>query len=186
MHTGCVLRCSLCVVRAKGTGAIRCIRWHRPRGQSHQVSARGSALFATVLRRRRAQRSRIGVDAHRGRDERICLARLAVRRLGHMCAVRCIRWHRPDGQYGPVPARGSSFLCTYGFWTATNAHQGQRTSESIGIGFPLPLHDGLHLRRVCCLRWGECVKGFIGCTARPIGPLYSTLRGLFTAPWNDL
>jgi hypothetical protein len=106
------------------------------------------------------QRARIGVDAHRGRDERICLARLAVRRLGHMCAVRCIRWHRPDGQYGPVPARGSSFLCTYGFWTATNAHRGRRTSESIGIGFPLPLHDGLHLRRVCCLRWGECVKWF--------------------------
>jgi len=35
----------------------------------------------------------------------------------------------------------------------------------------------------------ECLKGFIGCTARPIGPLYlqySPLRGLFTAPWNDL
>jgi len=60
-----------------------------------------------------------------------------------------------------------------------------RASGSIGIGFPLPLHDGLHLRRVCCLRWGECVKGFIGCTAWPIGPLYSPLRGLFTAPWND-
>jgi len=31
-----------------------------------------------------------------------------------------------------------------------------------------------------------CLKGFIGCTARPIGPLYSPFRGLFTAPWNDL
>ena len=58
----CVLRCSLCVMRAKGTGAVRCKRWHHPRGRSHHVSARGSALFATILRQRRA-----AAGAHRGR-----------------------------------------------------------------------------------------------------------------------
>ena len=136
------LRCSLCVVKAEGTGAVRCKRWHRPRGQSHRVSARGSALFAYVLRQRRAT-----ADAHRGRrssgsHKRICLARLAMRHVGHMCAARCIRRHRPDGKYGPVPSRGSSFLCTYEFWTTTSAHRVDAHQRLSASGFRNPFTMG--------------------------------------------
>ena len=182
-----LLRWSLCVVRATGTGAVQCTPWHRPRGQSHHVSARGSALFAHVLRQQRA-----AAGAHRGRRSSAHLlvaARCApcgpyVRRSVHPLAPSR-RGYMARARFR-LMARRFSTLLTFEFWTATYAHRGQRTSGSISIGFPQPLHDGLHLRRVCCLRWGECVKGFIGCTAWPIGPLYSTLRGLFTAPWNDL
>jgi len=55
-----------------------------------------------------------------------------------------------------------------------------------GVGSSSPRwaneYSTLHIKHIM----GGCVKGFIGCTAWPIGPLYSTLRGLFTAPWNDL
>ena len=160
MYRRVFLRCSLCVVRAEGTGAVRCTPWHRPRGKSHRVSARGSALFAHVLRQRRA-----AAGARRGRRSSAHL----------LVASRCAPWEpyvrRSVNPFAPsrrgymarahfrLVVRHFSALLALEFWTTTYAHRGQRTSESIRIGFPQPLHDGLHLRRVCCLRWGECVKG---------------------------
>ena len=160
MYRRMLLRWSLCVVRATGTGAVQCTPWHRPRGQSHHVSARGSALFAHVLRQQRA-----AAGAHRGRRSSAHLlvaARCApcgpyVRRSVHPLAPSR-RGYMARARFR-LMARRFSTLLTFEFWTATYAHRGQRTSGSISIGFPQPLHDGLHLRRVCCLRWGECVKG---------------------------
>jgi hypothetical protein len=102
-------------------------------------------VFATVLRQRRTRRSRIEVDAHRGRNERVCSARAAVRHVGRVCAARCIRRAPSRRTYGPDPSRGSSFLCAYEFWTATNAHRSdahRRTSGLSASGFRYPFTMG--------------------------------------------
>ena len=51
-------------------------------------------------------------------------------------------------------------LMNFGQRRRASERRASAHNEAIGIRFPLPLHVELHLRRVCCLRWGECVKWF--------------------------